>query len=175
MHKEVKGIIEAARYARVARMYTKYDEATDTSFIERVTAEFRNGKQIKERSFKWQEPRDANRSMSDFYETKPLSDGTRVYDRIESHLPKEQPKPKRKRAKRPTTRTFAGLRGEKAGKEWRFTYPTAYAPYLLKARKDSWGDWSIWWGIERVGSGGTMTDALEQAKRRMNARGYHLV
>ena len=91
--------------------------------------------------------------------------------------PVETSKPKKK-VKRPTRRKYAGLQGEKVGKgrraEWHFTYRTKYAPLLLRAKKFM-GEWNVYFGELRVGSGNTLVGALEQAKRRMVNRGYDLV
>lgn len=73
-------------------------------------------------------------------------------------------------------RTYAGLRGQRASKrEWTFKYPTnEYGPLWLKTTKNTWGNWSVWWAAERVASGDTIKEALENAKKRLDDRGYHL-
>ena len=87
-------------------------------------------------------------------------------------------KPKKKKSARPTFRTYAGLRGQKIGKgrrsEWHFTYRTKYAPLLLRAKKFM-GDWDVYYDSLRMGSGNTLVEALEQAKRKMANRGHELV
>ena len=98
--------------------------------------------------------------------------------RLSFDAPIEAPKPKEKKVKRPTRRTYAGLRGEKVGKgrraEWHFTYPTKYAPLLLRATKYM-GEWDVYFGHLRMGSGKTLVEGLEQAKRRMANNGHDLV
>lgn len=97
--------------------------------------------------------------------------------KCEKTLKLDKPKPKKKKVKRPTRRTYAGLTGTCSGqgkrKEWRFTYPTKYMPLMLVMKKYM-GYWDVWFGEMRMGSGKTMIEALEQAKRRMNNCGYEL-
>ena len=85
--------------------------------------------------------------------------------------------PPKKKVKKPAKRTIAGLTGTCSGKgkrkEWRFTYPTKHMPLLLRAKKYM-GYWEVHFGEMRMGSGKTMKEALEQAKRRMNNCGYEL-
>lgn len=88
------------------------------------------------------------------------------------------PKKKQKRQKKkgPARRTFAGLRGTKNSKrEWTFKYETdEYGPLSLKTTKNSWGGWSVWWANERIGSGNTIKEALNEAKISLSQKGYYL-
>ena len=85
--------------------------------------------------------------------------------------------PKRvNRTKRPTVRTYAGLRGQRERKnEWLFGFSTdQYGLLALETKKNTWGNWSVWWAAERVASGDTIKEALEKAIIRLGDRGYHL-
>lgn len=110
------------------------------------------------------------------YSTKCATCGIEDHFEVED-LCYQKPRPKLTRKqltpKRPVTRTFGGLRGEKHGPEWWFEYNTGF-PYILKARKE-YGEWGVFFGEVRIGSGRKLADAVKKAKRQMTIKGYQLV
>lgn len=110
-----------------------------------------------------------------------LTDVEKLAEREKAQLASKrasrQGKPAKKR-RRKASRTVADLvgrcEGEGKRKTWRFTYPTKYATLMLVMKKYM-GNWQAHFGDRRMGSGKTMKEALEQAKRRMHNCGYELV